>query len=112
MRQGKLSSLLIAPEDLIKYLRDISKHLRNGTMVVAENTINLYYDIIQVSAWIVDDHIVRLFLNVPLKNADRTSMLYKVLPVPIRTFTDQGLGMLSFVQESRTYKSGLWFISP
>ncbi|KAG8282451.1 hypothetical protein J6590_036417 [Homalodisca vitripennis] len=55
MRNNQLSSLLVAPDELIKYLKDINSQLKTGstlTLVVTEHTIHEYYSLIRVSACI------------------------------------------------------------
>ena len=108
MRQGKLSTMLISPETLSTYLFTISIKLRTGStlpIVVTPQTIHSYYEITEAMAWLVDDHIIRTFLRIPLKHVDRTYNLYEVLPIPnptpkakenfLYTFINPGMDFLA-----------------
>lgn len=53
-------------------------------LVVTEETIHEYYDLIKVTVWLLNGHIVRFFLNVPLRQSERVFMMYEVLLVPIK----------------------------
>lgn len=101
MRHGSLSTLLLAPDDLMKYLRDITRFLKNGStlpLVVTEDSIHEYYTLIRVQAWLVNGHILRFFLNVPLKQSERVFTMYEVLPVPTKTQGTVDSCVYSFVQ--------------
>lgn len=74
MRHTFLSILLITPDDLAKYLKDISVYLKSGStlpIIVTNQTIHEYYELIQVAALLVDNHILRFFLN-PLEHSGFT----------------------------------------
>ncbi|KAG8296685.1 hypothetical protein J6590_051666 [Homalodisca vitripennis] len=106
MRNNQLSSLLVAPHELIKYLKDINSQLKTGStlpLVVTEHTIHDYYSLIRVSAWLVDNHVIRFFLNIPLKNNDRLYNLYKVLPVPTGTPGAEKNHLYTYVQPHTDY---------
>ncbi|KAG8284479.1 hypothetical protein J6590_102142 [Homalodisca vitripennis] len=106
MRNNQLSSLLVAPDELIKYLKDINSQLKTGStlpLVVTEHTIHEYYSLIRVSAWLVDNHVLRFFLNIPLKNNDRLYNLYKVLPVPTGTPGAEKNHLYTYVQPHTDY---------
>lgn len=88
MRQGKLSTMLISPGTLSVYLDKINSQLRTGStlpIVVTPHTVHMYYDIIETVAMLVNGHIIRIFLKIPLKHVDRTYTLYEVLPIPTPT---------------------------
>ena len=88
MRQGKLSTMLIPPEKLSTYLNKIKQQLRTGStlpLVVTQQTIYMYYDFIESVALLVNGHIIRIFLRIPLKYVDRTFTLYEALPIPTPT---------------------------
>ncbi|KAG8287426.1 hypothetical protein J6590_037685 [Homalodisca vitripennis] len=106
MRNNQLSSLLVAPDELIKYLKDINSQLKTGStlpLVVTEHTIHEYYSLNRVSAWLVDNHVLRFFLNIPLKNNDRLYNLYKVLPVPTGTPGAEKNHLYTYVQPHTDY---------
>lgn len=106
MRHGSLSTLLITPDDFIKYLQAISNHLKTGSTLpfaVTENTVHLYYEIVRVRAWIVNKNVLRFFLNVPLKHNNMIYNLYQVLPVPIRTPRSNENCLFTYVQPGIRY---------
>ena len=88
MRMGKLSTILVSPDKLMTYLVKINQELRTGStlpLVVTTQTIHLYYDLIEAVVLLINGHIIRTFLRIPLKYVDRTFTLYEVLPIPTPT---------------------------
>lgn len=106
MRQGKLSTMLISPERLSIYLNEISLQLRTGStlpLIVTPHTIHTYYDIIEVVAMLVQGHIIRVFLRVPLKYVDRTYTLYEVLPIPTPTPKAKENSLYTFINPAMEF---------
>lgn len=106
MRNNKLSTLLVDPDSLIKNLRDIEKHLRTRStlpIVVTPETIHEYYSLIRVTAWIVNGHILRFFLNIPLRQSERVFTLYEVMALPTRTVSASEQPLFTFVQSQVDY---------
>lgn len=100
MRHGKLSTMLISPEKLSKYLNEINIQLRTGStlpLVVTTQTIHFYYELIETVAMLVQGHVIRVFLKIPLKYVDRTYTLYEVLPVPTPTLKVKENSLYTFI---------------
>ena len=77
IRQGALSIMLIT-ENLSTYLNNVNIQLKTGStlpLVVTPNTIHGYYDIFETLSWLIDVHVIRIFLRVPLKQIYRIGVL-------------------------------------
>jgi hypothetical protein len=89
---GKLSSNLISPHNLLDLLKQVSLHLPAGTSMLTGLTISIeemyvYYAVANVHATATSQSI-RLFIDIPLKAADRYFELYQVHSLP---FFHQGI---------------------
>ena len=83
---GKLPLSLVSPPTLLNILKNISLHLPEGYELITGTKlkdIHLYYDTIQ-TAIIGDPYHIKIILNVPLKQANRHFVLYKILALPIQ----------------------------
>lgn len=101
MRHSSLSTLLVNPDKLIKYLKNIKRSLKTGSTLpvpVTEETVHEYYELIKVTAWLVNDSVLRFFLSVPLKHVERTYNLFEVIPVPTRTPEAENTSVYAYVQ--------------
>lgn len=100
MRHTFLSILLITPDDLAKYLKDISVYLKSGStlpIIVTNQTIHEYYELIQVTALLVDNHILRFFLNVPLALSARPFDMYEIYPL-LTPMSETNYSLCTFIQ--------------
>lgn len=106
MRNGYLSTLLISPDDLISYLNDISIHLKYGStlpLVVTKQTVHEYYELIRVAALLVENRILRFFLNVPLRHSAQPYNLFEILPVPTPPQGLEDSRLYTFIQPKENY---------
>lgn len=81
---GKLSTSLIRPHNLSDILQQVSLKLTSGTSMITTTTVEdmyIYYDLATVHAAATSDSI-RLFIDIPLKAADRHFELYRLHPLP------------------------------
>lgn len=105
MRHTFLSVLLITPDSLGKYLKDISVYLKSGSTLpipVTNQTIHEYYELIRVAALLVDNHILRFFLNVPLALNEKPFELYEIFPIPT-PMSDMNYSLFTFIQPHMTF---------
>jgi hypothetical protein len=99
---GKLSSNLISPNNLSDLLKQVSLHLPAGTSMLTGLTIEemyVYYAVANVHATATSRGI-RLFIDIPLKAADRYFELYQVHSLP---FFHQGIKKFIKIYEPFTY---------
>ena len=83
---GKLPLSLVSPSTLLNIFKNISLHLPEGYELITGTKlkdIHLYYDTIQ-TAIVGDPYHIKIILNVPLKQANRHFILYKILALPIQ----------------------------
>jgi hypothetical protein len=81
---GKLSSTLINPHNLSNILKQVSLHLPAGTSMLTGLTVEemyVYYAVASVHAT-ATTRSIRLFIDIPLKAADRYFELYQAHPLP------------------------------
>jgi hypothetical protein len=81
---GKLSSNLINPYNLSNILQQVSLHLPAGTSMLTGLTVEemyVYYAVATVHA-VATSRSIRLFIEIPLKAADRYFELYQVHSLP------------------------------
>jgi len=96
---GRLSIKLVNPTVLQSILRNVTLRLPEGFELIAGTSIeniHLYYELTTVSI-VANTHCINLFLNVPLKSANRYFTLFKVISLPTRASFDK------FVQYSVDY---------
>lgn len=58
--RDSVSALLLAKEDLMKYIKDIRKYVRNGSILpvfVTEESVHEYYCLFKVNAWLTQTDI-------------------------------------------------------
>jgi hypothetical protein len=81
---GKLSSVLINPYNLSMILQQVTLQLPQGTSMLtglAVEDMYVYYTIVTVHA-VATSRSIRLFIDIPLKAADRYFELYQVHSFP------------------------------
>lgn len=82
---GKLTPKLVSPTKLLEILKNFQTFmpitLQLVTPVLLEN-LHIFYDIGKASAYVID-HTIRLFIEIPLKSAEREFTIYKAIPIPI-----------------------------
>lgn len=106
MRSGKLSTMLISPDTLMTYLKKISYQLNTGStlpLVVTIHTIYEYYNLLEAVAVLIQRHIIRVFLKIPLKYVDRTYTLYEILPIPTPTPKAKDNSLYSFINPNMEF---------
>ena len=99
---GKLSSVLINPYTLSEILQQVSLQLPAGLSMLTGLTIEdmyVYYTIATVHA-VATSKSIRLFVDIPLKAADRYFELYQVYSLP---FFHKGIGKFVMIDEVFTY---------
>ena len=99
---GKLSSALISPYNLSEILQQVSLQLPAGLSMLTGLTIEdmyVYYTIATVHA-VATSKSIRLFVDIPLKAADRYFELYQVHSLP---FFHKGIGKFVMIDEVFTY---------
>jgi hypothetical protein len=81
---GKLLVTLVSPATLREILCNVSLRLpENHKLVVGTRweNIHLYYDLIKV-ALICDVHSIKLVMDIPMRTADQSFNLYKLIAMP------------------------------
>jgi len=99
---GKLSSVLINLYNLSEILQQVSLQLLAGLSMLTGLTIEdmyVYYTIATVHA-VATSKSIRLFVDIPLKAADRYFELYQVYSLP---FFHKGIGKFVMIDEVFTY---------
>jgi hypothetical protein len=99
---GKLSSTLINPQNLSELLKQVSLHLPTGTSMLTGLTVEevyVYYAVTNVHATATSQSI-RLFIDIPLKAADRYFELYQAHSLP---FFHNDLKKFVRIDEEFTY---------
>jgi len=99
---GKLSSVLINPYNLSEILQQVSLQLPAGLSMLAGLTVEdmyVYYTIATVHA-VATSASIRLFVEIPLKVADRYFELYQVHSLPL--FYER-IGKFVMIDEEFTY---------
>jgi hypothetical protein len=102
MSVGKLSSTLINPHNLSDLLKDVSLHLPTGASMLTGLSVvemHIYYAVASVHDT-ATSRSIRLFINTPLKAADRYFELYQAHPL---LFFHPELGKFIEVDEQFTY---------
>jgi len=88
---GNLSMKLISPSSLQSILRNITLHLPEGYELIAgtrTEDIHQYYKLSKVSI-VANSHSLKLVLLTPLKSADHSFTLYKIITLPERISSDK-----------------------
>jgi hypothetical protein len=99
---GKLSSVLINPGNLSEILQQVSLQLPVGLSVLTGLTVEdmyVYYTIATVHG-VATSTSIRLFVEIPLKAADRYFELYQVHSLP---FFYERIGKFVMIDEEFTY---------
>ena len=99
---GKLSSVLINPHNLSEILQQVSLQLPAGLSMLTGLTIEemyVYYTIATVHA-VATSKSIRLFVEIPLKAADRYFELYQAHSLP---FFQKNIGKYVMIDEAFTY---------
>jgi hypothetical protein len=99
---GKLSSVLISPQNLSIILQQVSLQLPAGLTMLTGLTVEemyVYYTVAEVHA-VATSTSIRLFIDIPLKAADRYFKLYQVHSLP---FFHKGIGKFIMIDEAFTY---------
>jgi len=99
---GKLSSVLINPYKLSEILQQVSLQLPVGLSMLTGLTVEdmyVYYAISTVHA-VATSESIRLFIDIPLKAADRYFELYQVHSLP---FFHKEIGKYIMIDEAFTY---------
>jgi len=99
---GQLSSVLIHPYNLSMILQQVSLQLPAGLSMLTGLTVQdmyVYYTIAVVHA-VATSKSIRLFVDIPLKAADRYFELYQVHSLP---FYHKGIGKFIMIDEPFTY---------
>jgi hypothetical protein len=81
---GRLSSVLIPPNNLSALLQQIALRLPRDVSFITSTDIDnmhVYYDVARVQAYATVGAI-RLVVRIPLRGADRIMTLYRVEPLP------------------------------
>lgn len=104
-RAGKLSALLIKPNDLLEVLENLKSHLHVGDSLpipVSKDTIYSYYDIVSIRAYFKSSNKhcdLRLVISIPLNHKARNYHLFKVVQIPeMRPSVDANHSFLSPAQ--------------
>jgi len=82
---------LISPSSLQSILRNITLHLPEGYELIAgtrTEDIHQYYKLSKVSI-VANSHSIKLILHIPLKSADHSFTLYKIIILPERISPDK-----------------------
>ena len=88
---GSLSMKLISPSSLQSILRNITLHLPEGYELIAgtrTEDIHQYYKLLKVSI-VANSRSLKLILHIPLKSADHSFTLYKIITWPERIPLDK-----------------------
>jgi hypothetical protein len=99
---GKLSSVLINPYNLSEILQQVSLQLPVGLTMLTGLTVEdmyVYYTVATVHA-VATSKSIRLFIEIPLKAADRYFELYQVQSL---FFFHMGVGKFIMIDEVFTY---------
>jgi hypothetical protein len=99
---GKLSSVLINPQNLSIILQQVSLQLPAGLTMLTGLTVEemyVYYTVAEVHA-VATSTSIRLFIDIPLKAADRYFELYQVHSLP---FFHKSIGKFIMIDEAFTY---------
>jgi hypothetical protein len=99
---GKLSSVLINPQNLSIILQQVSLQLPAGLTMLTGLTVEemyVYYTVAEVHA-VATSTSIRLFIDIPLKAVDRYFELYQVHSLP---FFHKGIGKFIMIDEAFTY---------
>jgi len=99
---GKLTSVLINPYNLSEILQQVSLQLPAGLSMLTGLTVEdmyVYYAIATVHA-VATSESIRLFIDIPLKAADRYFELYQVHSLP---FFHKEIGKYIMIDEAFTY---------
>jgi hypothetical protein len=99
---GKLSSVLINPGNLSEILQQVSLQLPAGLSMLTGLMIEdmyVYYTVATVHA-VATSKSIRLFIDIPLKAADRYFELHQVHSLP---FFHKGIGKFVMIDEMFTY---------
>jgi hypothetical protein len=99
---GKLSSVLINPYNLAEILQQVSLQLHAGLSMLTGLTVEdmyVYYAIATVHA-VATSNNIRLFVEIPLKAADRYFELYQVHSLP---FFYESIERFVMIDEEFTY---------
>jgi hypothetical protein len=99
---GQLSSVLINPYNLSVILQQVSLQLPTGLSMLTGLTVEemyVYYTIATVHA-VASSRNIRLFIEIPLKAADRYFELYQVHSLP---FLQKDIGKFVMIDETFAY---------
>jgi hypothetical protein len=99
---GKLSSVLINPQNLSDILQQVSLQLPAGLSMLTGLTVEemyVYYTVATVHA-VATSKSIKLLIEIPLKAADRYFELYQVHSFP---FFHKGIGKFVMIDETFTY---------
>ena len=99
---GKLSSTLINPYNLSGLLQQVSLHLPKGTSMLTGLSIEdmyIYYAVATVHAT-ATSRSIRLFIDLPLRAADRSFTLYQTHSLP---FFHKGINQFIMIDEPFMY---------
>jgi len=99
---GKPSSVLINPNNLSDILQQVSLQLPAGLSMMTGLTVEemyVYYTVATVHA-VATSKSIRLFIDIPLKAANRYFELYQVHSLH---FFHKGIGKLVIIDETFTY---------
>lgn len=81
---GRLSSVLIPPHNLSKFLQEVALWLPPDASLLAGSSMEnmyLYYDVATVQAY-AKTSAIRLVVRIPLRGADRVMTLFRSSPLP------------------------------
>jgi hypothetical protein len=99
---GKLSGVLINPYNLSEILQQVSLQLPAGLSMLTGFTVEamyVYYTVATVHA-VATSSSIRLFVDIPMKAADRYLELYQVHSLP---FLYERIGKFVMIDEEFTY---------
>jgi len=101
---GKLSSVLINPYSLSDILHQVSLQLPTGLSMLTGLTVEeMYvYHTVATEHAVATSKSIRLFIDIPLKAADRYFELYQVNSLP---FFHKGIGKFVMIHETFTYSA-------
>jgi hypothetical protein len=108
--QGRLSSVLVPPDLLIKVLRRVREGIQLPLYMIApceHRSLHVYYEVVTVSAIVVGDQL-RVVLRVPLGSKDSTFERYDIHSFPVyhesvKKHLEWSLGKALLISADRGY---------
>lgn len=82
---GKLSPYFLTPTTLLQIFQKAQPHLSPDVTFLTDlqsDVMYLYYNLVQVTATTTPAHLLRLFIEVPLRAPNRMFSLYRAWPLP------------------------------